>query len=134
MKKNHPFGMYALVLAFIYLLECPPSYAIAQGRVQDLDQYFRLLAANRNFNGAVLVAEHGKIVFERSFGYSDFSEHRLNRKDISFPIAANEKAYGRDTIESGIGVGLQRTLKGSQMSLGMFPLAKPHVLTGADYT
>jgi CubicO group peptidase (beta-lactamase class C family) len=90
-KKNHAFGMYALVLAFIWLLECSPSYVIAQGRVQDLDQYFRLLAANRNFNGAVLVAEHGKIVFERSFGYSDFAEHRLNRKDISFPIASVSK-------------------------------------------
>ena len=36
-----------------------------------------------------------------------------------------------ELIESGIGIGLQRTLKGSQMSLGMFPLAigrvgKPH--------
>ena len=91
MKKNHAFGMYALVLAFIWLLECSPSYVIAQGRVQDLDQYFRLLEANRNFNGAVLVAEHGKIVFERSFGYSDFAEHRLNRKDISFPIASVSK-------------------------------------------
>ena len=63
----------------------------------------------------------------KPFAVGAYAHQRLN-------LVANEKAYGRDTIESGIGVGLQRTLKGSQMSLGMFPLAKPHVLTGADYT
>jgi CubicO group peptidase (beta-lactamase class C family) len=90
-KKNHIFGICALVLALMLLPEGPTSYAIAQERVQDLDQYFRLLAANQNFNGVVLVAERGKIVFERSFGYSDFSEHRLNRKDSSFSIASVSK-------------------------------------------
>ena len=91
MKKNHTIGIYALVLALMLLPESPTSYAIAQGRVQDLYQYFRLLAANQDSNGVVLVAERGKIVFERSFGYSDFSEHRLNRKDSSFPIASVSK-------------------------------------------
>jgi len=91
MKRNHTFGMCALVLIFVWQLECRPASAIAQGRVQDLDRYFRLLATNQDFNGNVLVAEHGKIIFERSFGYSDFSEHRLNRKDISFPIASVSK-------------------------------------------
>jgi CubicO group peptidase (beta-lactamase class C family) len=90
-KKNHTFGIYALVLAFMWLPECASSYANAQGRVQDLDQYFRLLVANQDFNGTVLVAERGKIVFERSFGYSDFSEHRLNKIDSSFPIASVSK-------------------------------------------
>jgi hypothetical protein len=35
-KKNHTFGIYALVLAFMWLPEGPTSYAIAQRRVQDL--------------------------------------------------------------------------------------------------
>jgi hypothetical protein len=48
-KKKHTFGIYALVLAFMLLLESPTSYAIAQERVQDLDQYFRLLVANQDF-------------------------------------------------------------------------------------
>jgi CubicO group peptidase (beta-lactamase class C family) len=90
-KRNQAFGTYALVLVFIWPLACHLSYAIAEGRVRDLDRYFRVLAANQGFNGNVLAAEHGKIVFERSFGYSDFSEHRLNRKGISFPIASVSK-------------------------------------------
>lgn len=91
MKKMRSFARYCLVLLLIWYLECHLVFAITQRKVQDLDQYFSLLASNQNFNGNVLVAENGKTVFERSFGYSDFSEHRLNRKDISFPIASVSK-------------------------------------------
>ncbi len=90
MRMHRP-RMYALVLFIAILLGCIPSWAVADERVQALNRYFDLLAANQNFNGNVLVAENGKIVFERSFGYSDFSAHRLNRKDISFPIASVSK-------------------------------------------
>jgi CubicO group peptidase (beta-lactamase class C family) len=91
MRLQHLFRVYSLVLLIAILFRCNPACALADERVQALDQYFHLLAENRGFNGNVLVAENGKIVFERSFGYSDISEHRLNRKDLSFPIASVSK-------------------------------------------
>jgi CubicO group peptidase (beta-lactamase class C family) len=58
---------------------------------QALDADFRLLAENWEFNGNVLIAEKGKVVYEKSFGYADFSDHRLNTPDIQFPIASISK-------------------------------------------
>jgi CubicO group peptidase (beta-lactamase class C family) len=91
MRMQHALRLCAIILFVAFQLGCNPACAAAEERVQALDQYFRLLAENRDFNGNALVAENGKIVFERSFGYSDLSEYRLNRKDISFPIASVSK-------------------------------------------
>jgi hypothetical protein len=57
MKRSQTLGVCALALLFIciWLLECRPAFAIAPGRVQDLDRYFRLLATNQDVNGNVLV-------------------------------------------------------------------------------
>lgn len=91
MKLQQSFRLFATVVLIATRLACDPVCAATDKRVQALDQYFHLLVANQNFNGNVLVAENGKIVFERSFGNSDLSEYRLNRKDISFPIASVSK-------------------------------------------
>jgi CubicO group peptidase (beta-lactamase class C family) len=83
--------MCALVVFIAILPALIPSCAATEERIRALDQYFQLLAENQHFNGNVLVAENGKILFEKSFGYSDLAEHRMNRNDISFPIASVSK-------------------------------------------
>ncbi len=60
-------------------------------RIAALSAYFATLAQNQEFNGDVLVADYGRVVFERSFGYADFASRRRNTSDVRFPIASISK-------------------------------------------
>ncbi|WP_058187838.1 serine hydrolase domain-containing protein [Terracidiphilus gabretensis] len=61
------------------------------GQQAALDEDFRILVENWQFNGGVLITQSGKVVYEKSFGYADFSDHRLNTPDVQFPIASISK-------------------------------------------
>jgi CubicO group peptidase (beta-lactamase class C family) len=65
--------------------------ANAQNKSVALNNYFSGLASNGDFNGNVLVAENGKIVYEKSFGYADYSAKRLNNATTPFPVASVTK-------------------------------------------
>jgi CubicO group peptidase (beta-lactamase class C family) len=78
----------AVLVTLIFLAAIGPACISAQ---QPLDTDFRLLVKNRQFNGGVLVAQNGRVVYEKAFGYADFPEHRLNTSDIQFPIASISK-------------------------------------------
>lgn len=79
------------VLAGLISVLVLPSAAIAQNPVQRLTSYFEQLAEAREFSGNVAVAERGRILFERSFGYADFTTRHRNSRDVSFPIASISK-------------------------------------------
>jgi len=63
----------------------------APASVEALNEYFAALAQSQQFTGDVLVAEHGRVVFERSFGYADFASRRPNTSGVRFPIASISK-------------------------------------------
>jgi len=70
----------------------------AQNKVVDLNNYFLALVKNQQFNGNILVAENGKVVYERSFGYADFSTKVPNTTKTSFPIASLSKTITTTAI------------------------------------
>ena len=63
-----------------------------------LDRHFSALARYDQFNGSILVADHGHIVYERSFGYADLSTKRLNTSTTTFPIASITKTFTATAI------------------------------------
>ena len=65
----------------------------SQKKVSDLNNYFTKLAENKQFNGNVLVAENGKIIYEKSFGSADYSIKKPNTGSTSFPIASITKTF-----------------------------------------
>ncbi|MGB8191513.1 MAG: serine hydrolase [Chitinophagaceae bacterium] len=71
---------------------------IGQKTHNDLDNYFSKLAENRAFNGNVLIAEKGKIIYERSFGYADYSTKKPNTQRTSFPVASVTKTITATAI------------------------------------
>jgi CubicO group peptidase (beta-lactamase class C family) len=88
-------AIYLHIVASIFLF---PALAAGQNRATELDKYFSSLARNGSFNGNVLVAENGKIVYEKSFGYADFSGKRLNTASTSFPAASITKTVVATSI------------------------------------
>jgi CubicO group peptidase (beta-lactamase class C family) len=63
-----------------------------------LNRYFSQLAQNGQLNGTVLVAGHGEISYEHSFGYADFAAKRLNLPTALFPIASITKSITATAI------------------------------------
>jgi CubicO group peptidase (beta-lactamase class C family) len=89
MKYHHSIFLL-LIVAFLS--------ANAQNKKQSLDRYFSALIANDQFNGNVLVAENGKVIYQRSAGYSDFSTHTPNTKNTLFALASISKTITATAI------------------------------------
>lgn len=71
---------------------------VAQNNHSNLDNYFSALSRNQQFNGNVLVAEGGIIIYENSFGFADFAQRKLNTKQSRFPIASITKTFTATAI------------------------------------
>ena len=65
---------------------------------QKLDEY--LLSANKfyKFNGSVLIAEKGKILLEKSYGYKNFATKSLNDSNSIFQIGSVSKQFTSTVI------------------------------------
>lgn len=72
--------------------------SFAQTNKIGLDYFFTTLSKNQQFNGNVLIAENGKVVYEKSFGYADFSSKKLNSNQTTFPIASITKTFTATAI------------------------------------
>jgi len=85
-------------LACLLFIAAISGNVTAQDKAKTLSQYFTALAANNRFNGNILVAENGKVIYEHSFGYADFAAKRPNTSLSSFPIASITKTVTATAI------------------------------------
>jgi CubicO group peptidase (beta-lactamase class C family) len=85
-------------LTLVIIAICSSITATAQNKMAALNTYFSALSQNGDFNGNVLVAENGKIIYEKSFGYADYSVKRLNTATTSFPVASVTKTMTATAI------------------------------------
>lgn len=60
-------------------------------RERKIDDYFSAYAKNGDFNGVILIAEKNKILYQKSFGLSDFENKIPNALNTRFPIASIAK-------------------------------------------
>lgn len=67
--------------------------AFAQSHFEELDKYFQGFADNREINGNVLIADQGRTVYQRSFGYADLEKHRPNDRNSEFQLASISKTF-----------------------------------------
>ncbi len=56
--------------------------------VAQLDEYLSAQSKYFQFNGNVLVAEHGAIIFQKSYGYADFGTKRMLNDSSVFELAS----------------------------------------------
>lgn len=92
MKKNT-----FLALATLLLIACNSKKESNKTAVQ-LDEYLTAQLTHYRFNGNVLVAEQGEIVFQRSYGYANFdTKHLLNDSSV-FELASVSKQFTATAI------------------------------------
>lgn len=63
-----------------------------------LDEYLTAQATLYRFNGNVLVAENGKIVFQKSYGYANFDTKRMLNDSAVFELASVSKQFTATAI------------------------------------
>ncbi len=89
MKRKINCGRLSLLL-FVLLINQP---VIAQNRNSRIDSLLTTLANHHLFNGSVLVAEDGRIIYKKSIGYLD-AAHRIPNSDTThFNLASLSKPF-----------------------------------------
>lgn len=63
-----------------------------------LDSIFTRVNKRQDFNGSVLVAKNGKIVFSNEYGYANFRKKIKLDKDFSFQLASVSKQFTATAI------------------------------------
>src|SRR5687768_14695514 len=77
-----------LLLLFIY-----PYVALAQDRAAKIQEVLALAHKYRQFNGAVLVAENGKVVYRGAFGMANIEWGIPNTPDTKFRLGSITKQF-----------------------------------------
>lgn len=77
----------------LFLLFAISTNSFSQNKQIALDKYFSMLSKNGRFNGNVLVAEKGKVIYQKSFGYADFGNKRLNTTNSNYAICSITKTF-----------------------------------------
>lgn len=75
----------------VYILFIAGLPVTGQSKHDIIDSYFKALVQNQQFSGNVLVIENNRIVYEKSFGYADYTTKTPNTSSIRFPVASISK-------------------------------------------
>ena len=67
--------------------------AKAQNKVAELDKLMTQAHANGVFNGSVLVAENGKVIYRKAFGYANKETKQLLKPEFCFDLASVSKQF-----------------------------------------
>ncbi len=77
----------------IFGLTSLPSHTIAQDATGRIDSFFTALYKDKQINGNVLIAEQGKPVYRKSFGYANLENETLNNDASVFDLASISKLF-----------------------------------------
>ncbi|MEI9909560.1 MAG: serine hydrolase domain-containing protein [Bacteroidota bacterium] len=79
-------------LALLFLLGCKQKES-GNAVSKQLDEFVTGQQQHFRFNGNVLVAENGKIVFQKSYGYADFDSQCMLNDSSVFELASVSKQF-----------------------------------------
>ena len=83
--KNLIYALFVVILFY--------NQIAAQSASQKLNDFFSASGNPVFFNGNVLVAENGKIIYQKSFGYADIAKKILNAENSTFQTASVSKIF-----------------------------------------
>lgn len=94
MKKYKIISLLLVFIAGSFYLNAQQIDSISR----KLDEY--LISANEfhKFNGSALIAQHGKILLQKSYGYKNFERHVLNENNTIYQIGSITKQFTATVI------------------------------------
>ena len=105
MQPNSGRSSKFILLAVIVLLI--QTVALAQkNKIALINDFAAAKHKYHNFNGNILVAEKGKIIFKKSFGFADFKNKKPVTDDSVFNIASISKQFTAAAVMLAVERGL----------------------------
>ncbi|MBU1014386.1 MAG: serine hydrolase [Bacteroidetes bacterium] len=93
MKQNRLNNIIYVILILITIISCNPRVENNEKISQRIDSFFESLSENYAFNGNVLVAKNGKVLYSSEFGYANFiSQKKLTSQSV-FDLASITKQF-----------------------------------------
>src|SRR5262245_22514324 len=81
------------LLASLLVLCTVQSYALANSKAQMIDQLLTKYYEYGQLNGTALVAENGRVIFRKAFGFADLEWHIPITIDTKFRIGSATKSF-----------------------------------------
>lgn len=91
-----PWNTNKIKLNFLLLsffICCISQHSMGQNRETELESFFSQIDKNGDISGSVLVAENGRILYQKSFGYADIQNKVHNTANTLFQIASVSKLF-----------------------------------------
>jgi CubicO group peptidase (beta-lactamase class C family) len=90
---KNPLRICLRALALTLLFVALQAAALAQDKVAKIDQLMTLHAKYDQFNGAVLVADNGKVIYKKGFGLANMEWNIPNAPDTKFRLGSITKQF-----------------------------------------
>jgi CubicO group peptidase (beta-lactamase class C family) len=91
MSKTTLHALCLLLTLTGFCTHAQNTLSFSSQQANRIDSLLAVLAENRLFNGSVLVAEQGKVVYKKSFGYASVENKVLNSDTTHFNLASVSK-------------------------------------------
>jgi CubicO group peptidase (beta-lactamase class C family) len=92
MKKNSAIACLSIILAVLFLLAASGP-AAANGHADRIDELVRAYHQDDRFNGTVLVAEGGEVIYKKGWGMANKEWNIPNGPETRFRIASMSKQF-----------------------------------------
>jgi len=93
MKQNRNSSFTAAFLAILFILFSFQAQSIAQDKATQIDEFVKLWHETGTFNGTVLVAEKGKVIFKKGYGLANMEWNIPNKPGTKFRIGSITKQF-----------------------------------------
>lgn len=81
------------ILTLLIIALVTTSAAFAQDKAEKIDELLKAYHDYRQLNGAVLIAENGRVIYKKGFGMANFEWNIPNRPDTKFRIGSVTKQF-----------------------------------------
>ena len=93
MKKSMQAIIFPALLSLVFLLFSVQIYAYSQDKIAKIDKMIQAYNDTGQFNGSVLVAESGKIIYIKGFGLANIEWNIPNKPDTKFRLGSITKQF-----------------------------------------
>src|SRR5687768_7860054 len=90
MKNKYTLTRFWIIVFLLFVLT---PMALGQENAKQVDDLMRTYVVNGQFNGSVMVAESGKVIFKKGYGMANMEWAIANAPDTKFRLGSLTKQF-----------------------------------------
>ncbi len=93
MNQHSSYGITRIRMIGLFIFFLTPNLSFGQNKTAQLDELIGKYTEYDQFNGSVLVAEHGKIIYKKGFGLANMEWNISNQSDTKHRLGSITKQF-----------------------------------------